>query len=388
MLDKNGFTKKTYSQIVDEMEAKAKELFGEDVNTKAYTPLGIILRIFAWFHSILWDNTERVYNNSFPSTSEGISLDRAVTFKGLSRIQEDYARGTIKITGTVGATVEAPFIVGTVRNVYFETVEDVILDETGIAIVDMYAQESGVQANVGVGEVTEILNPDSNVVSVTNEEATVGGRNRETDSELHARYKESYSNIKSSNTNSIQMALLGVVGVRDASVSQNETMIEIDGIPPKSIAPFVFGGTDADVAAAIFNMKAAGIQSHGSTIVTVYDSKKNSHDIGFTRPDVLQIHVRVTLVKKDTFPTNGKTTIQTQIINYIGGTDVAGVEHSGLGLDEDVIHAKLVAKALSVDSVEDAKVELSSDGVTYTQTNITITANRVAKAALDRVVVS
>ncbi|MFB7260362.1 hypothetical protein, partial [Streptomyces nojiriensis] len=61
VLDKNGFQKKTYSEIVDEIEEKAKEKFGEDTNTKAFTPLGIILSIIALLLAIVWDNIDRVY---------------------------------------------------------------------------------------------------------------------------------------------------------------------------------------------------------------------------------------------------------------------------------------------------------------------------------------
>lgn len=49
LLNETGFQRQTYSELLDGMEDKAKELFGEDINTSSKTPLGIILRIFAWF---------------------------------------------------------------------------------------------------------------------------------------------------------------------------------------------------------------------------------------------------------------------------------------------------------------------------------------------------
>jgi len=72
LLNENGFQRKTYSDIVDEMEDKAKEQFGEDVNTSSRTPLGIIFRIIAWFLAGVWDIAERVYNSGFVSKSEGV----------------------------------------------------------------------------------------------------------------------------------------------------------------------------------------------------------------------------------------------------------------------------------------------------------------------------
>lgn len=387
MLDHNGFTKKTYSDILGEMEAKAKELFGEDVNTKAYTPLGIILRIFAWFHSILWDNVERVYNNSFPGTAEGVSLDRAVKYKGVYRLKADYAHGKIQITGEPNESVAAGLIVGTKNNILFETTEDCLLDSNGVGYAEIYAQETGAKGNVDAGAITEIIESDPNVHSVTNLEPTEGGRDEETDAELYSRFQEYPSKSGSSNVESIEAKLLETPGVRDAIVNQNTSSIEKDGLPPHCIAPFVFGGSDEDVAQAIFSVAPGGIQIYGTTVVQVTDSKGTVHEIGFTRPETIQVYVRVTLTKGPDFPADGVTNVRNQILNYIGGTDENGNEYPGLGLKQNVVHAKIVAAVLNSVGVDDAIVELSTDGINYGQNNIIVNANQVAKTTYDKVVV-
>lgn len=76
MFNEKGLKILTYSELIDEMELKAKALFGEDINTRSYTPLGIILRIYAWFLSVVWQVVEKVYFSGFIKSSEGIQLDR------------------------------------------------------------------------------------------------------------------------------------------------------------------------------------------------------------------------------------------------------------------------------------------------------------------------
>jgi uncharacterized phage protein gp47/JayE len=386
-LDSNGFKRKTYDDLFAEMSDKARELFGENINLSARSFMGLLIRLFAWALSLVWYTIEKVYNNSFPGTAEGVSLDRAVKFKGISRLKADYAHGEIQITGEPNATIEAGFVVGTKNNVLFETTEDCTLDSNGVGYAEIYAQETGSEGNVQVGDITEIITPLENVTSVINLEPTDGGRDEETDAELYARFQEYPSKSGSSNVESIAAKLLEVPGVRDAVVNQNTSSVEKDGLPPHCIAPFVFGGSDEDVAQAIFSVAPGGIQVYGTTVVQVTDSKGTVHDIGFTRPETIQVYVKVTLTKGAEFPSDGLTAVRNQILNYIGGTDENGNEYPGLGLKQNVIHSKLIAVVLNTTGVDDAIVELSTDGINYFQSNIIVDSNQVAKTTYDKVVV-
>ena len=48
-LTESGFLRPSYADLLDAFEVKAKELFGSTVNLSVRSPLGIFLRIFAWF---------------------------------------------------------------------------------------------------------------------------------------------------------------------------------------------------------------------------------------------------------------------------------------------------------------------------------------------------
>ena len=64
-LTERGFLRPSYADLLDAFEVKAKELFGSTVNLSVRSPLGIFLRIFAWFAGLTWQLAEDVYNSGF-----------------------------------------------------------------------------------------------------------------------------------------------------------------------------------------------------------------------------------------------------------------------------------------------------------------------------------
>jgi len=65
--------------------------------------------------------------------------------------------------------------------------------------------------------------------------------------------------------------------------------------PGHSFEIVVQGGADSDIAKAILGAAPAGIQSHGSTSVIVYDDLGNAFTISFSRPVQVPIYVVISL---------------------------------------------------------------------------------------------
>jgi len=82
-LTERGFLRPSYADLLDAFEVKAKELFGSTVNLSVRSPLGIFLRIFAWFAGLTWQLAEDVYNSGFIDTAAGVSLARLGAFIGI-----------------------------------------------------------------------------------------------------------------------------------------------------------------------------------------------------------------------------------------------------------------------------------------------------------------
>ena len=101
-----------------------------------------------------------------------------------------------------------------------------------------------------------------------------------------------------------------------------------------SIYVAAVGGTDADIAAAIWSKKDAGCGMNGNTTVAVTDSSGYSnplptYPITFERPASLPILFAVQLVKSTSLPANVVALVQAAIIARFNGTDGTTRERIG-----------------------------------------------------------
>ena len=222
-LTEAGFLRPSYTELLDALEVKAKELFGSSVNLSVRSPLGIFLRIFAWFAGMLWQLAEQVYNSGFVDTATGISLARLGAFIGIRLLAAQKAAGMLQITGEAGASVYAGFLVQARNNQRFVTLEDAVIGEGGTVSVPIQAYEAGPEGNVDAGAIDTVVTPLAAVVSVTNPKATAGGRARETWQEFRERYYNSVDKAGGSNTDAIRAQLLETEDVVNAVVWENDT---------------------------------------------------------------------------------------------------------------------------------------------------------------------
>ncbi|MED4140844.1 baseplate J/gp47 family protein [Priestia megaterium] len=373
MLDKNGFKRKTYQDLKGDMEDKFREMFGADINLSSRSPLGILFMIFAWFLSLVWEVAERVYNSAYVSKATGVQLDRLGPYIGISRNGATRSYGEIQIKGTPGHVVEAGNQFKTIKEVIFDLTDNVEIGSDGYGIGPIECTVAGEIGNVGAEEITIAVNPSDKLESVKNLAPTTGGEEEETDSEFRARYFQS-----GSQGTSLIDEVLEVPGVRYALINENVYSTENNGIPPHSIAPFVFGGNDSDVAAAIFRKKSGGIQSFGTTLVDITDSQGVIHSIGFSRPNFVDVYVKVQVIPAAAFPSNGKTLLQQTILDYL----------DTLSIGDDVVLSKLIRITSTVEGIDDISITLSKNGVDYGMQNIAISTDSVVRASPDKVVVS
>jgi uncharacterized phage protein gp47/JayE len=384
VLDETGFRRKRFADLFEEMKDKAKEAWGENVNTSEKSPLGIILRLFAWFLAVVYAVAEKVYYSGYVNTAEGNSLDRLGPYVGASRVLDQYATGSITLTGTPGHTQDSGFLVATTGDMQFETVEPAVFDATGKATVPIEAMETGTSGNVAAGKISVIVNPNPDVTTVTNIAATSGGRAKQTDPEFRELFALSVAGGGSATGDSIRGAVLRVPGVRAAAVMINKTMErDTAGRPPKSYQTYVLGGEDDAIASAIFSVGSAGIESYGETTVTVKDLSGNDQPVSFSRAKVIPIHIKVIIYKTAAYPADGDSQLVSAIVQHIGGTDIDGTVYAGLSMGDDVILMRLVSTIYKIAGVEDVSIELSQDGATYEGGNIAVNVWQVAQTSAD-----
>ncbi|MGG1483545.1 baseplate J/gp47 family protein [Peribacillus castrilensis] len=384
MLNKDGFKRKTYADLIEDMNEKAQELFGENINLSPRSPFGLILRLFAWFLSLTWEMVEKVYYSVSVTKSEGIQLDHLGSNKGLLREGETESTVMLTFQGTPGFTIPELKQYSTPNEVYFYLTEDVILDSEGKGSGQAVSVEKGLQTIVGANTITIQSEPLEGITSVTNLEASAGGRDREEDIEYRARIINSPSAGGKATTPAIISALSQTSGVRSYNVIiNNKSESDIYGNPGKSIHAYVLGGERQAVAETLFDSVAGGIETVGQESVMVEDISGILHEVRFDYAALVNIQVSLSIKTNSSFTTDGQNQLKNSLIEFIGGTDTQGTFWPGLSMGQDVVFSQLFSKIYKVPGIEDVSLTIGPEGGPLTAGNIVIDPQEFAQTRTD-----
>lgn len=387
MLTAAGLKRKTYHEIYEEMVEDLGKQLGQDINTSETSPLGIMMQLFAWHLSVLWEDVEQVYHESYIQYATGVQLDALAVFYGLRRKLEQAAYGNIKLTGVPKFIVPAGLQVGTKSGVWFMTVDDCVLDDSGKGEVAVVATVPGIIGNVPADSITEMLTSVKEITSITNPASMEEGRERENDVEFRDRLRAARDGSHAATVDAIVSALLQIPDVKSAAVRVNDTMqTNEEGIPAKSIRTYVYGGQDERIAQTIFEKKAAGIGTDGTKIVKVRDVSGGEHDVRFSRMKLLDAHIEAEVKATSSFSSRGKEDIVTAIAQYIGGVGADQQDYTGLPQGSRIVYSRLLAAIQNVTGVEEVlelKVKLG-DGE-FVSGNVNIPLYEVARVAPERI---
>lgn len=170
--------------------------------------------------------------------------------------------------------------------------------------------------------ITKIVTNRTGFLSCTNLIEPVLGRMRETDVELRQSYIKRISAHAARMTNSIESAILdSVQGVVSVKCYENKSNLTDEyGRPPHSIEVVVSGGSDMEIARAILEQKAGGIQTYGATKVEVPSDDSQPVEVCFNRPQPVYAWLKVTLTpsRKEALPPNYAELVKESIAEQCG----------------------------------------------------------------------
>lgn len=385
-MSNKGYERPNQAEIREALDARTREEFGADVNLSDKSPNGIINGIMSWFFAKLWELGEKVYHSSQPSQADGVQLDYLTPFYGTSRRRPQYAMVTLTLTGTVGYTVPFGRLFKTVDGIQFISLQSLTFGSTGTGTLLATAVLPGVAGNVITGSITEQVEPDSDITSVTNLAGAEGGSEEESDNDLRARLERSFAALGSGTINAIYADLLEVPGVRAVRIKVNELSTIVDGLPPHSIAVYTYGGDNEAVAKSLMK-NYTGIQFYGNVTVPVDDISGHSHDISFSKAVAVEMAVNVNVTTDNTFSPNGDVAIKNAIVKVIGGLDSNGNALNGYNMGDDVIYAQLLAAVMSVQGVTNVDLTVGKQGGALAKDDVVIDDMEVANILLSNITV-
>lgn len=371
-----GYIRRTYDDILNAKIQKAKELFGEDIDTSDLTALGKFIRINAYDQALMEEEMEAVYYARFPDTASGQSLDRLMTFAGIARNPAKEAQYIVQVTGEAGTTVPVGFLVGTDTDLTFYCVEEATIGEGGSCEILVSCTEPGTVGNVNAGAITRIINPDVNIAAVAGVSRSVVGEDAESDTALRARFKAAVQGSGSCSENAIRAALLRIPTVQFAAVISNPGEEEdSEGRPPHSFECYVLGGEDyeQEIGETIFDKRPIGIKTTGDHSVTIIDDSGNEQVIYYSRAANVAVTVKIKIKTDSSYPGDGASQIQNSVAGYI----------NELGIGKQLVYSRIYGYIYNVTGVTMVTdLQLSTDGgATYTTGDIAVPQYSVAVCA-------
>lgn len=180
------------------------------------------------------------------------------------------------------------------------------------------------------GTLTQIVTPEFGWTSITNFLDGVLGREVEDDDEARIRREEALSTGSGHEAAILSQLRRTVSGLQTARVYQNiMDTPDAEGRPGHSVEVLVQGGSDLDIANAIWATRAAGIKPYGNvnadgtvdpdgngTGITIQDSNGEDQVINFSRPDPLYAFIQgtVTLYSEEEYP--GAEAVEAALLAY------------------------------------------------------------------------
>jgi uncharacterized phage protein gp47/JayE len=323
-----GLEIKTITEIVADLTTSMQTIYGSDINVAQNSPDGQLINIFAQAAEDNLELLSDVYNSFSVELAYGVVLDQRVALNGLARIEGTYTvtnvtvvvDRAITLTGLDALVTDPTAVVFTVADdqgnqFYLETTH--IFSVAGSAALAFRAVTIG-QVETTINTITNQVTTILGVTSINNPSvATSTGINEETDAQLKVRHAEMFKLAAYGPADAVRAAMLSVDGVSDAYVIENDTSGTVNSVPRNSIWCIVNGGTDADVAAAIYSKKAPGCGLFGGETVVVTRPQGNSISIKFDRAVTEDLYIQFSLVAVYSGAAWDEDDIKTQLVEML-----------------------------------------------------------------------
>lgn len=306
-IDATGLQVDTPADIIADFTPLMQAIYGSDINLAQNSPDGQMLNIMAQAIGDMLQLVLATHASFSPDQASGADLDARLALNGLARNPGSYTMQPIAVTVDRALTLQG--LDADIANP--DGVGYTVADEAGTQFIlaATYAFAApGTQTlvfrakDIGQVETTPntITNPVTIVLGVTaiNNPAVANsvGTDEESDADFRARHARSFQLPAVGPADAIEATLLALPAVTDAFVPENTTGALTNGIAAHSIWPIVEGGTDADVAAAIYRKKAPGCGLVGGTTVNVVRPNGTTIAIQFDRPITQRLWIHLSLL--------------------------------------------------------------------------------------------
>lgn len=312
-ITRDGIKIKSLDEIINELEAGFRGIYGENINLDPETPDGQMIGLIGQARFDLENMASAIYAQLDPDRAVGDWLDQRVAYAGLIRKTSAYSylRSAI-ITGDSNTQLFKGFTVEDKTGAKWQLVSDATLDNNGSARADFRSEFLG-RFFVPKSEILQIKTFVLGVSKVESADDSELGEEIETDQELRARFRKAHERTAINSVGAITGNLLDLPDVKHARVLENNTgATDKNGVLAHTINPIVNGGLDEKIADVIYKIKGAGVGLQGKTSVTI---RRDGEEriIKFDRPTFVDVYAKLVLVRYENFTEIDTTEIKASL---------------------------------------------------------------------------
>lgn len=383
-IDAAGFHMPTYADILADLIAQAKSIYGSDIYLGNDSMDYQYISVFALKVSDTLQAIQLAYNNRGPGSAISSGLDGIVKINGIARKSASHSTCQVVLTGTAGITITNG-IVSDISNNKWDLPATVTLDGTGSATVSATCETIGAITALP-GNINNIVTPTAGWTSVTNTVAAVAGQPVETDSQLRSRQAISTESPSQALVVGTTAGIASVSGVTRYLPLENDTnATDSNGLPAHSFTAVVEGGTDINVANQIYARKTPGCYTNGTTVVSITDPLYGLvTSIRFYRPTYVPIYTTINIKKLSGYTTATTAAVQAAINTYLNSLQIG--ESLTISALWGVALSVMPNLAMPIFSITSLIAGTSSG--TQGTTDITIAFNQVTQGSLANITVN
>ena len=320
-IDATGVHVPLYADIRDDLILQFKNIYGQDVYIESDSQDYQLISAFTAAINDANQMAVQAYNNTSPATAFGVGLDRVVALNGIRRKTATFSTAVVTITGTAGTIINNG-VIADINGLYWYLPSVVTILSGGTVDTTATCAVAG-RVTAAASDINKIVTPTYGWLTAINAEAALVGLNVETDAELRGRHALSAANASQSLFGGVYGAVAAVPDVLRYRGYENDTSAaNDDGVPAHSITFVVEGGTDQNIAGAIYLHKSIGCGTNGDVHVSIPIGDGSVSVINFYRPTYIPIYVQVTLTKLSGYTTADGELVKTNIMNYMNSLPV------------------------------------------------------------------
>lgn len=375
--EKTGFSVQEPQEVREEIAQSWINAFKSDdtpdINTAPETPQGQI--IDAETLAITQKDAELAFlaNMFNPKTARGIWQDALAEIYFIKRKKAVNSRCYCVLTGLNGTVIEkGSKIQSSADSTYWDLLEDVTI-EGNSSVTALFECESEGAVIASPNTLNKIITTVAGWDTVNNVQSAIVGSLEESQQAFEKRRYDSVALNSVGTTASVFSRVNQIDDVVGCYVVDNKTNVNkiIDDylLKPHSIYVAVIGGSNQDIAEAIYRSLSAGCDYNGNTQITVVDPHTHAKEkVTFMRPTPQNVYIKVNVFDKD-LPDDYENLIKNAVITNFYGQDeqieIAGEAVTRAIMGQDIYASRFLPSILNKNISSLLSVQISLDNQSF-----------------------